>query len=100
MCLYSKKNNGRKIVYADSIYELYKIVKYTGPIYAYYRNAKTKKSHLVVVTGVDADRGVVYTNNPWGIKGIQTFEQFQNGFAKNNNYGNSDYKLKGLYLIK
>ena len=71
--------------YIYSISDLYYLVRGRGPVYAYYNNGKTGSeacAHLVVVTGVDLDKGFVYTNNPWGVKGKQTFQQFKNGVAK------------------
>ena len=52
-----------------------------GPVYAYYWSGKPKSgAHLVVVTGVNVLDGTVYTNNPWGISGEQSFNDFLNGF--------------------
>lgn len=36
---------------------------------------------MVVATGVDLETGIVYTNNPWGISGEQTFDEFMNGYV-------------------
>ena len=62
----------------NSIFDLYLQLKNNGPLYAYY--ASNRKAHLVVVTGVNLFQGVVYTNNPHGYKGIQTYNQFLTGF--------------------
>ena len=63
----------------NSLDSLYNALLTRGPLYAYYGNETS--AHLVVVTGVDMNRGIVYTNNPWGISGEQTYSQFLNGFA-------------------
>ena len=49
------------------------------PLYACYRDLGDA-GHLVVVTGVDLEKGIVYTNNPWGIAGSQPFDDFLQGF--------------------
>lgn len=38
------------------------------------------KGHIVVVTGADVYWDNVYTNNPWGNRGKQSYEEFLNGF--------------------
>ena len=35
----------------------------------------------MVVTGVNVTR-IVYTNNPWNVRGEQSFSAFQNGVAR------------------
>ena len=45
-----------------------------GPIYAYYGGSTG--AHLVVVTGVNKTKGIVYTDNPWGIAGEQFYSDF------------------------
>lgn len=34
---------------------------------------------MVVVNGVDLEKNIVYTSNPWGIKGSQSFDEFLSG---------------------
>ena len=53
----------------NSINSLYNALVENGPIYAYYGGSTG--AHLVVVTGVNKAKGIVYTNNPWGIAGEQ-----------------------------
>ena len=53
----------------DNIVALYGILADNGPVYARYYNAGAATGHLVVVTGVNLYSGVVYTNNPWGVRG-------------------------------
>ena len=63
----------------NSIKSLYSALVKNGPLYACYNGPNG--AHLVVVTGVDLEKGIVYTNNPWGISGIQTYDEFLRGFA-------------------
>ena len=63
----------------ENINDLYKAVVNRVPLYAYYGG--DSGAHLVVVTGVNLTKGMVYTNNPWGISGEQTYSEFLNGFA-------------------
>ncbi len=77
-----------------SIFDLYRAVKSGGPLYAYYRGKDT--AHLVVITGVDCAQGIVYTNNPWGIAGKQTFAQFLQGFT---GIGSGFFPLVGYILV-
>ena len=63
-----------------SIVGLHSLLK-NGPIYAHYAQEGTDDAHLVLVTGVDLRTGTVYTNNPWGDRGVQTYDEFLNGFA-------------------
>lgn len=63
----------------DDIYDLYHLLCTEGPVYALYDGEDG--AHLIVVTGVNLTRGIVYTNNPWGIAGEQTYEEFLGGFA-------------------
>ena len=67
------------IMAVPDIEALYDILVEYGPVYAYYSNGKD--AHLVVVTGVNLYRNQVYTNNPWGVSGTQSFKNFKKGFA-------------------
>ena len=69
-----------------------------GPVYAYYEGKNS--SHLVVVTGVDVRNDVVYTNNPWGTRGEQTFSQFSKGPAKKFYDIVPKLILKKLFFVK
>ena len=80
----------------DSIYSLYQIIRDYGPMYAYYENTRNGNTHLVVVTGVDADNNIVYTNNPWGERGKQTFEDFLTSIVWKNNLERI-YRLKNIF---
>ena len=83
--------------YITSISVLYRMLKENGPMYAYYK--KGQDAHYVVVTGVDVKNNIVYTNNPWGIKGEQTFEDFLNGYCTFDG-SDSGIPLQKLYYIK
>lgn len=65
------------------------LLRNKAPLYAYYKNGEG--GHYVVVTGVDVEKNLVYTNNPWGTQGVQTFEEFQNSVVGHN--GNVQYEL-------
>ena len=87
----------------STIEELYNVIRKHGPVYAFYSNGKTGKKysgHLVVVTGVNLSSGKVYTNNPWGVQGTQSFKQFRKGVARRWYQPNGGLKFVCLYLIK
>ena len=81
-----------------SINDIYSILKNNGPVYAYYSNAT--EAHLVVITGVDLNKGIIYTNNPWGVSGSQNYEQFKKGFAIKWWHKNTKISFNAIYLIK
>jgi len=90
-------NMGRGVS-INKIEDLAKYLKSNGPLYArYYDTNDYNNGHLVVVTGVDLVSGHVFTNNPWGIKGIQTFSEFVDGFAGLED--TSTYQFDKIYLI-
>ena len=70
---------GRVITGLFSKEKLYLMLEEQGPLYAYYTN--NNEAHLVVVTGIDISSDTVYTNNPWKVRGEQTYEEFLQGFA-------------------
>ena len=65
----------------ETITELYDLLKEYGPVYARYVN-QFNKGHLIIVTGIDVNKNIVYTNNSHGVRGQQTFEEFQNGICR------------------
>ena len=71
----------KEAYFVPKIEELYALLA-KGPVYAQY-NVELPDTHLIVVTGIDILNGLVYTNNPWGRSGIQTYEGFLNGFLGN-----------------
>ena len=92
-------NFGRRIVVED-VNDLYDVLYANGPVYAKYvdqSDTRRADTHLVVVTGVNVTTNTVYTNNPWGSYGAQTFDEFLNGVAWDKPYP-YDFKLKGIYL--
>ena len=80
------------------IYGLRDILLKYGPVYARYCKEDEDTAHLIVVTGVDTINDIVYTNNPWGIKGEQTFEEFKSGFVYRwyQYFDAKGYELKSL----
>ena len=73
---------------------IYNLLRLHGPLYAYYNDGKGS-AHLVVVTGVDVINNIVYTNNPWGIKGAQSFSDFKKGFVGN---GGDEFDFKFILI--
>ncbi len=65
----------------QTITELYDLLKKYGPVYARYEN-QFDQGHLIIVTGVDVGKNIVYTNNSHGVRGRQSFEEFQNGICR------------------
>lgn len=95
----SPTNKGKKQK-VDTIYDIFYLLTSSGPLYCYYSAKDGSESHLIVLTGVDLSCDAVYTNNPWGYKGIQTFIHFQNGFVNGDGeIALPDYPLIGVYLI-
>ncbi len=80
----------------DSPLMLCLALRLNGPIYAYYNDKDS--AHLIVVTGFDYFNDIVYTNNPWGNTGEQTYNEFQNGFAGGTSDGT--YSLYGYILTR
>ncbi len=74
------------------------ILKDNGPVYARYANDES--GHAVVITGVSVFSNTVYTNNPWGIRGKQTFEDFKDGFATRWYYGPANMTLDKIYVLE
>ena len=85
-----------------NINDLYYLVSFYGPMYGRYANkTKGKPGHMVVLTGVDVNRNKVYTNNPWGVKGVQTFKEFKSNFAKKwYMYSSYSYYFAGVSYAK
>lgn len=83
----------------SSINDLFNIVSNNGPVYAYYANDSVN-AHLVVVTGVNLKKGIVYTNNPWGVRGKQTFSEFSAGVAHKDNQSDLGMTLIYIFLIE
>ena len=86
-------NRGKRISTVNRISLAYELKK--GPLYGYYANSDS--AHLIVVTGIDVLNGTVFTNNPWGVSGQQSIEEFKNGFAGASN--NQNMPLICLYRV-
>lgn len=66
-----------------------------GPLYASYGHyvfGARKSGHAIVITGVDLYNQVIYTNNPWGVSGTQSYNEFIANFIGNEEVG---WKLEG-----
>ena len=83
----------------QSAKDLYKILATNGPAYALYGDGKdissSKSQHMVVVTGIDCSSNTVYTNNPWGYAGRQSFTGFRTGVWQ----GSSQYDGMSLLAV-
>ena len=90
-------NAGKKRT-IKNIEALYNVLHDYGPVYGFYKGPKS--SHLIVVTGVDVKRNRVYTNNPWGVQGEQTYNGFLNGVAKKPTYDGKGLVFKYIYHVK
>ncbi len=77
---------------------MFQILLNNGPIYAAYTIPWTTTGHIVLVTGVDIGKDIVYTNNPWGVKGQQSFQEFCEGFASGSYYEDPRFSLYGIYV--
>ena len=75
--MYSNINNASCYF---TINDIYNYINLYGPLYAEYFDYRTEEinanSHMIMVIGVDLKKNLVYTYNPWGIIGCQTFESF------------------------
>ena len=76
---------------------LYIMLKNNGPMYARYETPNG--GHLIVVTGVDVEKNIVYTNNPHGYQGQQSFEDFQRGYINKKGETVSGCFLDAVYCI-
>ena len=80
----------------DNINSLFNLLK-DGPMYGYYWSGiPSSGAHLIVVTGANLWKGTVYTNNPWGYSGEQTYNEFLNGYLGMPEY----YDMPMFSLIK
>ncbi len=53
---------------------------------------------MVVITGVDVNNNIVYSNNPWDVEGEQSYDEFLDGFATGWLQDNHDWPLRGIYI--
>ncbi len=70
-------NLGEEIIVND-FYDVAWAVR-KGPVYATYSNS-TQIGHMVVVTGVNLKEKTIFINNPWGVQGELTYDEFIQGF--------------------
>ena len=82
----------------NSIEYLYELMIDNGPVYAAYSIPGTFIGHIVLVTGVDVEADRVYTNNPWNVRGAQTFSDFLNDFCPGSYQYDSRYQLSAIYI--
>ena len=96
-------SNKGSVYKIKSIEHLFDILKENGPVYAYYSDfdasGNVTKAHLVVVTGVNLYENTVYTNNPWGVSGVQSYEDFLDDVAWDQQY-DSGMSMRTIYLVK
>lgn len=82
-----------------TINDIYNYINLYGPLYAEYFDYRTEgingNSHMIMVIGVDLKKNLVYTYNPWGVIGCQTFEDFTRYYLDKNG---KNYKSMGIYL--
>ncbi|MBR6208399.1 MAG: hypothetical protein IKQ69_05325, partial [Oscillospiraceae bacterium] len=81
----------------NSIEDLFELLIDQGPVYAAYKIPRSSKGHIVLVTGVDIEANRVYTNNPWHVKGVQSFSGFQNDFCPGQSSYDSRFQLYAIY---
>ena len=93
------KPKNRKMVTFNSIAEMHSVLTTHGPLYAsygLYENGERIEGHAVVVTGVNLFTGRVYTNNPWGTKGHQRYNEFLQVFVGESRNG---WRLDNCYYL-
>lgn len=95
----SVPQNRGKPVSCKSCIDLFLAISKYGPLnasYGCYEGGQRVAGHSVVVTGVNVVKGIVYTNNPWGIYGEQSYEEFIQIFAEG---GGEGWKLDDCYRL-
>ena len=80
-----------------NILELYALLDNNGPLYAFHKG--NGGSHLVVVTGINLYNRKIYTNNPHGVYGIQSYEDFLSGYALANGQTKEDRQLQYVITV-
>ena len=89
-------NMGEEISITN-ILELYALLDNNGPLYAFHKG--NGGSHLVVVTGINLYNRKIYTNNPHGVYGIQSYEDFLSGYALANGQTKEDRQLQYVITV-
>ena len=80
-----------------SLEELFFVLSESGPMYAYY--SSEEGAHMVVVIGVNLLTRTVHVNNPWGVDGYQTFEEFLDGFYVKEGQDNLGMSFRCLFYF-
>ena len=75
----SKPTNIKDEFTSMSIDDLYNLLLNNGPVYVWYYSGQ-ECTHLIIVTGVDLDYGIVYSNSPNAYPGEQTYYEFTKGY--------------------
>ncbi len=84
------------MTYQTALSVLYAL-KESGPLYTVYSN--NHSGHAVVITGCDSVKNIVYTNNPWGVSGYQSWSDFEVGFVSFHGELCSSYPLESIYTF-
>ena len=93
------KPTNRSQVEIVSIEDIHTALNSHGPLYASYgkyENGKRVSGHAIVITGVNLNTNRVYTNNPWGRRGSQKYDDFVQVFVGTNDEG---WKLDACYYL-
>jgi len=94
------KPNGITKIKNNSLLSLAVSLQIHCPLYASYGlyiDGKREQGHAIVVTGVNLIEKRVYTNNPWGITGDQSYDEFLNIFIGETN---TNWKLDSCYYLE
>ena len=81
-----------------SVNDLYNLLVDYGPVYAAYKIPWSFTGHIVLVTGVDVTMDKVYTNNPWGVPGEQSYSEFLDDFVPGNYQYDPRFELYAIYI--
>jgi len=81
----------------DSFYDIAFAV-IDAPVYATYNTPNSNIGHMVVVTGVDFKNKTIFVNNPWGISGGLSYDDFLQSFP-GENLGSEDYSFTALWDV-
>ena len=85
----------------NSLSDIYCLLDEHGPFMAVYVNDEIE-AHVVVVTGVDVEKNLVYTNNSMGFQGAQSYEEFMDAYyigdLEGNDFAASLHKIVTRYV--
>ena len=97
---------GTSICEIQDINTLCQYLENYGPLFGYYCSKSDSPDqedlyHLIVITGVNVTNNVVYTNNPWGVAGCQTFSSFLNSLAQDKEHNHErNFKIKKIFYVR